>query len=459
MSIARLKDLVRRRWWIVLLGVAVGLAVSAVMTERETPIYRNSVTLYVSAQVDRADVATLLNGGSLAQQRVASYVAVATSTPLAEAVAADLGPGESAATVASGISASVRPGTAVMDVTVQDTSAERAHAVAASIGRVFEDVVRDLEEGAGGASSTRSKVGVSVLRLEPEPDAPFTPRPQVNLLLGGTAGLLAGLLSALAAQALDRRFSQDDDVATLVGAPALARIPRARQGTAEWDADAGARTPRAEALRRARTNLRFVGVDGRPSTIVITSARPGEGKTSVATGLARVLADGGQRVVLIDADLRKPSVADAFDLDPSVGLTDCLTGDVRFGDALQQSPGGGPLVLPVGRKPPNPSELLATARMRAVLQEASGRADVVIIDTPPVLPFADAAVVASYCDGVIIVARHRRVLRDEVVAAAEAVRTAGGTVIGAVSNGVRVGRSKAYGYGYEKKPARRRQAR
>jgi capsular exopolysaccharide synthesis family protein len=291
-------------------------------------------------------------------------------------------------------------------------------------------------------------VTVGVLNLENTPASPTSPIPAFNLMLGGLAGLLTGVLCALAAQQLDRRLSPRDDLAELAGAPLLATVPRVGGRPQDLRIDPGARSPWAESLRMVRTNLRFVGIESEPAALVVTSATPDEGKTSIATGLAQVLADGGRRVLIIDADLRKPRVAVAFGLDSSVGLTDCLTGRVAAEGVVQQVSESSLWVLPSGRIPPNPSELLASPRMETLLADALGRFDVVIVDSPPVLPFTDAAAVAVHCRGVLLVARNRRVLRDEVLRAGEAVRAAGSKVLGTIGNGVPATRDLAYAYEY-----------
>ena len=445
MSLSALLQMLRRRWWVILIGLIAGLAAAAGVTSQQVPSYQNGVSLYVSTQASKNDIGSLLTEASLAQQRVASYVAVATSTPLGEAVKERTGLDRPGDVIASQISASLRPGTVVIDVVVTDVDPAVAHEIAAAVGEVFDETVVELE----GGDASRNVVSVEVLRLQSQPTEPVSPKWPINLLLGGVAGGLVGTLLSLALQQLDRRFGEHDELAELTGAPLLGRVPQGGDRYREIREVDELRSIQWEALRMMRTNLRFVGIDQRPTALIVTSARPGEGKSSTAAGLARVLSQGGKRVLLVDADMRRPRVAEILGVDGGVGLSDCLIGEIGLGDAVQVTGQDGLSALAAGRVPPNPSELLGSPAFGALIEEALTQFDVVLVDSPPVLAFTDAAAMAPACRGVVLVARHRKVLRDEIRRAAAAVETAGGVVVGCVANGVPgPKRGAAYGYGY-----------
>jgi capsular exopolysaccharide synthesis family protein len=203
----------------------------------------------------------------------------------------------------------------------------------------------------------------------------------------------------------------------------------------------------AEAFRQLRTNLRFIDVDRPPRRIVVTSAMSGEGKSTVSANLARLVAHTGQKVVLIDADLRRPMLATTFGLDGGIGLTQVVAGDVDVSEALVDSGIPNLTLLLAGRIPPNPSELLGSERMRHVVDELA-RDHLVLLDAPPLLPVTDAGLLTAVCDGALLVqaagkthiehSQHCRRILDQV----------GGRLLGVVLNKAPQKGEMSVGYGY-----------
>jgi len=189
---------------------------------------------------------------------------------------------------------------------------------------------------------------------------------------------------------------------------------------------------RAEAFRSLRTNLQFLNVDNSPRSFVITSAAPNEGKTTVATNLAISLANNGASVALVDADLRKPSVAKFMGLDGSVGLSNVLVGMVELGEVLHRWGKSELFVLTAGRIPPNPSELLGSAQMQRLVDHLTESFDYVIIDSPPVLAVTDAAVMSRLVGGTIVVAGIGVARRNDIVAALDALDGIANRIVGIV---------------------------
>ena len=189
----------------------------------------------------------------------------------------------------------------------------------------------------------------------------------------------------------------------------------------------------AEAFRQLRTNLRFVDVDHPPRSIVVTSANPHEGKSTVSSNLARMMAAAGQPTLLIDADLRRPSLASTFDLDPAVGLTQVLVGDLTVADVLQETRTPNLQVITAGRIPPNPSELLGSQRMHALVDELS-QEFMVILDAPPLLPVTDAGLLTVTSDGALLVIAVGKTAVEEVVLCRKVLDQVGGRLLGAVLN-------------------------
>ena len=212
--------------------------------------------------------------------------------------------------------------------------------------------------------------------------------------------------------------------------------------------DAAARSIRAEAFRQLRTNIQFLDVDNPVRVVVVSSSIADEGKSSTATNLAVSFAEAGEKVLLIEGDLRRPRVADYLNLARDVGLTNVLAGRAELDDVLQTWGSGGLTVLVSGAIPPNPSELLGSHQMGELLSRLKKTFEIIIIDTPPLLPVTDAAVVAAHADGAILVVRYGRTSRNQVATAAGALRAVDARLLGTVLNMVPTRGVDAYQYGY-----------
>jgi capsular exopolysaccharide synthesis family protein len=207
----------------------------------------------------------------------------------------------------------------------------------------------------------------------------------------------------------------------------------------------------AEAYRRLRANIEFASVDAPTTTLLVTSANPGDGKTVTAANLAVVFAQAGRRVLLVDADLRKPGIHLIFDLPNAHGLTTLLRSDEVSPDAIAHPTEQENLrVLTTGPLPPNPAELLGSQHMRRIVDQLRARVDLVIFDSPPVQAVADASVLSSFLDGTVLVVDAGHSRRDAVRQARETLAKAGAKVLGAVVNRVhtRADGESAYTYGY-----------
>jgi capsular exopolysaccharide synthesis family protein len=203
-----------------------------------------------------------------------------------------------------------------------------------------------------------------------------------------------------------------------------------------------------EAYRVLRTNLRFVSVDRPVRTITITSALPGDGKTLTTANLGIALAMDGVRVALVDADLRHPMLHRLLGVQRGCGLTSVLTREATLDEALTFTPLENLSVLPAGPVPPNPTELVSTQALANLHEELLGRVDMVLMDTPPVLAAADAALTAARCDGVLLVVRAGVTDRRLALRAREALENVHARVLGAVLSGVQEGDAYGYYYGY-----------
>lgn len=288
------------------------------------------------------------------------------------------------------------------------------------------------------------------------PGGPVSPRVQLTIIMGSLLGLALGLGAAFLAAQLDNKVRRSSDLeargVTVIGVmPSVAsgaalepsyygRKRRNKARLPESDRDLVVhlqpRSSIAECCRTIRTNLTFQSADRPIRTLAVTSARPQDGKTTVAISVAITLAQGGRRVLIVDTDLRRPRLRKAFKLPSGLGLTSLLAGEASFDEALQSTDIPNLTLMQCGPIPPNPAELLHTRRFSEVIEEAKSRFDIVVFDTPPLGAVTDPAVVATHTDGTLLVVRSRRTTRAGVDAAVRQLRGVSARIVGAVINDV-----------------------
>jgi capsular exopolysaccharide synthesis family protein len=437
--------ILRVRWRLVVVCLLVAVGGAAGLTFLSTPQYAASAQLFVSTSQASADDGALSSGGQFAQQRVKSYAEIVDSETVTSAVIAELGLSTTPDELATHISATAPLNTVLINITVRMSDAGLAQRVANAVAQEFTTVASALERPEGQASSP---VKVSVVREAGLPAAPVSPRVPLNLALGLVVGLALGVAAAIARETLDTSLKGAEDVRAAMALPTL--------GLIAFDPEAEKRplivhdhphSTRSEAFRQVRTNLQFVNVDNPPRSIVVTSALPGEGKSTTTCNLAIALSQAGVRVIVVEADLRRPKLASYLGLEGAVGLTNLLVGTARPEDVIQRWGNTELFVLPSGPTPPNPSELLGSLQMQELLAELESRADLVLLDAPPLLPVTDASVLASLASGAVMVARAGKTTREEASKAAQLLRGVDTEVYGAVLNMVPTKGPGAYRYG------------
>lgn len=210
--------------------------------------------------------------------------------------------------------------------------------------------------------------------------------------------------------------------------------------------EAHPKSPISEQYRTIRTNIEFSSIDNEIQKLMVTSAGPGEGKSTTVANLAVVFAQQGKKVLLIDTDLRKPTVHYTFRLENIVGITNVLTQQITLEKAVQSSRTMGLDILTCGPIPPNPAELLSSRAMDELIQMALKVYDMVIFDTPPVLAVTDAQVMANKCDGVLLVVNSGKTERDAAVKAKDLLSNAKGKLLGVVLNNKKEQKGQYYYY-------------
>jgi capsular exopolysaccharide synthesis family protein len=431
----------RKRWWMLLTAVGLSLGIAILVTLQTVALYATSVTFFITTP--NTGVSDAYQGGLFSQQRVRSYQDLLTSDQLALLVAQDRSLGLTPAEVRERITAEALPETVLLRATVTDASKTRSQRVANALAVRFKGRVESLETPPGQRVSS---VKVEVVAGPETSDDPVSPRPLRNLGLAAVLGLLAGLGAAVLRDLLDTTVKTPEALQQLTGAPVIGSLPYdAGVKSGPLNVTGAGHSARAEALRQLRTNLQYVDVDKPVKTLVVTSAMPGEGKSSTACGLAMLCAENGKRVLIMDADLRRPRVADYLGLEGGVGLTTVLAGQASLDDVLQ--PYGEHLsVLPSGFLPPNPSELLGSHHMAELLSTLRERFEMVVVDCPPLLPVTDAAVVAAQADGAVLLARTGETTSAQITTAVKALQAVDARLLGCVLNMLAAKGTDAYYY-------------
>lgn len=427
----------RRHWLAVVLMTLVGVGVAAAWVSVQTPIYESTAQGVIQSKATAAQGGAVY-GDTYAVSKVPTYLEMSGWNDVAKLAGQQIGSSESPAQLASQVTVTNPTGTAILQFVARGSSPQKAATLAQAWITALSTTI-DKVEGDG----TKGSAGITIYPAAAATVAttPVFPEPRTALLIGGVLGLGVGIAFALVRTASDRRIRANDDVESRIGVSVVGTIPLSPAvggGVRKFDpaagSDKGNNFAVTEAMRSLRTNLRFMDVDNPPRSIVVTSPLPGDGKSTVAVNLAIALAQGGERVVLIDGDLRRPTVARTMGLPGGAGLSDVLTDRADITDVLQRAPDISDLyVLTAGTIPPNPSEVLGSERMHRLLEELAGAA-MVIIDAPPLIPVTDSAVLANQADGALVVVSVGKTTYDLAEKALDALKKANGRALGVALN-------------------------
>lgn len=449
MSPQDLFRLLRRFWLLIVALVLVGIASGVVASALVTPVYSSTSRVFVSVSSQSASVDDLSQGNSFAAKAVQSYAEVATSPTVLDPVIEDLGLNTTADDLASRVDVSTSTTSVVMGITATDPSPTAAASIANAVSSELASAVATLTKGSKGSAS------VNIQQIAPARPSlsPSSPKIVVNGLVGALVGLLVALLVIGLRRLALNKVESVDEIATVTEIPVVGSISRDRSvSQTPLRVAVDPLSGYSESIRDLRANLQYLTTAKGAQSIVITSSTASEGKTTTAANLALALA-GAQTAVLVDADLRKPRVAELFGIDGSVGLTDVLVGRADLDDALQAVGDSGLVVLPAGGHPPNASELLQSEAMHSLIAELAERYTTVLFDTPPAGLLSDARVLARQCPGALMVSGVRRVRRPQLRSTLESLERAGVKTLGIVATFV-PGTAAAY-YELEEAEGRR----
>jgi polysaccharide biosynthesis transport protein len=489
----KLRKLVRRWAMPVVVITLVGGVVAYAVTRRLTPTYEAQATVLVVAGPQQAGSTT---GVALNNDQVTTTAAsLMTEPPILQRVIHELNLSTSTDQLARRVTAIPIPNAQLVNVTVQDPNAALATRIANTLSSDFvdqvtqtntqrvnqagaalegqittvtstlNDEIKQLANTPAGKDTTSLKAEitanssllttltgnygtfratqaqnletVSIAAPATQPTQPASPKLALNLALGLVAGLLVALGLAAVTEYLDQGLDSEEDVQERLGVPCLTIVPRfnSRPG-AQRDQRHEERA--LESYRRLRTNLLFSELDTPLKTIVVTSARPGEGKTRTASNLAVSLASSEKSVLLVDADMHRPNQHRIFNKPMTQGLSEMLLAASATGraalDGRHETSYANLSVLTSGVLPPNPSELLASRRTTLLIRALEKQRDILIIDTPPAQGLTDALSVAAHSSGVILVVESGKTNADQALAVIESLHNVGAKVLGVVLN-------------------------
>ena len=416
----------------------------------ETPLFQASSQVFVSTPATALDISALATGSNFSQQRVKSYAQIINSPLTLQGVVEQLRLNMSTEELSSKISAVAPADTVLITISVTDSDASRAADIANATADEFGKYVGSLENQSGDLAAP---IKVSVVRRAVVPGAPFSPVKSIYILLGLLFGFAIGLAIALTRKLLDTSIKNEDD---LLGLPLLAAI--------SYDSDAEEKplisklsryALRTEAFRTLRTNIKYIIPNAPAKVVAVTSALPMEGKSTTATNLAISLAQGGARVVLVEADMRRPSISSYLELSSKKpGLSQLLSSEIslsirKIKTGIEATEIKGLHVLMAGPVPGNPSELLGSGNFIELVGHLRKNYEYVIMDSPPLLPVTDAAIVSTISDGVLLVVHAGKTRKTELMGSRAAVESIGSKILGVVLNKIPLQRgSSHYGYRY-----------
>ncbi|MCC2034067.1 polysaccharide biosynthesis tyrosine autokinase [Microbacterium allomyrinae] len=437
--------ILRKNWLVIVVATLLGVGVAAAWSLTRTPEYTTSSTVFVSTQAG-GTIGELQQGSNFTQSRVTTYSNLVTTPVVMNPVIAELELDTTAGSLAADVSASAAVNTTLITITVTNSDPTQAADIANALAASLTSAVAELETPDG---TDTSPVRLSRVKDALPPLKPSSPNVPLNLVLGALVGLALGVGAAVLRSVLDTRVRSSRDIELVTDRPLIGAIafdPKAKERPLIVHADP--RSPRAESFRALRTNLQFLDMGGR-SSFVVTSSVANEGKSTTTINLAIALADAGKRVALLDTDLRKPKIAEYLGIEGGVGLTDVLIGRARIADVMLPWGDRSLFVLPAGKIPPNPSELLGSHQMQTLLTVLERDFDVVLCDAPPLLPVTDGAILAKATSGAIVAVAAGRTTRHQLGGAIDALQTVGAKIAGVVLTMVPTrGPDSYYAYGY-----------
>lgn len=401
---------------------------------------------------ESTDISQQNTGGTYISSQIKSYPTLTTTEKVLSPVISKLGLNESVSELAKQLVVTNPSNTAFVNISAKSGDAQRSADIANAVAESLRTVV---QQDLYGGSKGQSPIKLTVVQKATVPQSPSSPKKGLYFAIGVVLGIIVGVFAAVLKELLSTKVEETSDVRGIVKASALGSVPKN-------EVLSGTRPiiitepngPVAEEYRRIRANIKFLQVDKVPDRgqlLVISSTSPSEGKTTTVINVAAVLAENGAKVLLVDADLRHPSVAHHLGIEGSVGLAHVLSGQMSPVDVVQSYWKPNLHILPAGKRPANASLLLNSDMMKMLIEQALMQYDYVLIDTAPLAVSNDGIVFGSWAKGVVLVAANGICRKKDLEESMDALRTAKVPVLGFVFNfaNPKKEHKNAYYYYYE----------
>jgi len=496
LDLDRVLAVLRHRWWVILLFTVLVGGASFALSEHQRKQYTATAgVLFEDSQLNQqASGLQIVNASPTEDPRImATNVQLLTDAAgVAKLTAAQVGHGLDAADVSRAITVSEQGQTNVANVSatspspslaaaisnafvaqfIADQRAQQQAFVTQALGLVERQVAALSPQQLAGTSGQSLLDRAESLRILAKlqdggaqlvtpaspPTSPSSPKVKRNTALGLLLGLLLGLTAAFLLERLDRRMKNPEDLEETYQLPLLAAVPQSKAYAAAPQLGVTDAHAESEVFKLLRAYLRYFNVDREVRSLLVVSAAPGDGKTTIARNLAQASQETGSRTLLLEADLRRPTIAAHYRVDSAPGLSELLVGAVTVEEAIRSIPivtrvNGSTSdvsldVLSAGHPPPNPAELIESRAMADVLSWAAERYELVVIDTPPVAVVSDAIPLLRKVDGVVIVSQLGKNTRDAAAFLRERLVGVNAPLLGVVANGVKIRGGGSYGYRY-----------
>ncbi|MCL6472475.1 MAG: polysaccharide biosynthesis tyrosine autokinase [Firmicutes bacterium] len=439
-ELLQLLKVISKRKTVIIVGTITCLLAGIFITAYMAPQYEASVRVLVTqgqSSSTNQPVVESYQAVLLSERLTKTLSQMITSRTLTQKVINDLNLRLQPEELEEKITAKPVKDTQLIQLSVTDNNPVLAKKLADSVAANF---VRMTAE----ALPATALISVKVIEPAVVPPEPVRPKPLINISLAFLLGIVASTSFAFLLEILDLTVGEADEVEQLTGLSSLGRVPKVDNPNLLVNAGAAS----AEAYRSLRANLQYLNFDRSIKTLIVTSPNEGEGKTTTASNLAIVLAQAGNKVLLIDCDMRNPRVYSFFNKVSDKGLSSVLIDAADEESAVLDTSEKGLRIMTSGPVPPNPSDLLNSVRMDKLLASLKTRFDLIVLDTPPILAVSDATILAAKADAILLVAGYGKTKKNDIVMAKDALDKVGARTIGFILNGVEV--SARYGSYYHK---------
>lgn len=440
LDLRRISYILRKRLKLIVFITLIVTIMSAVISVFAlTPVYEAKISVVIGKAAGISDNSSYnLSDVTMYQKLVKTYAKVAKSENVAESALDLMDIDLTTEELLEMLSVSPQEDTQIMDINVQSINPEEAKKIVSSITIAFIERAEELIPNGN----------IEILDQPKIPKKPVKPNKKLNVLIAFFLGLMISVGLVFVLEYMDNSIKTKEEVEKYLDLPVVGIIPEhvSEQGEKEFlEVTIEPKSVSAEAFRTLRTNIQYSSIDKEVKTIMLTSSGTSEGKTSTSGNFAFILANSNKKVLVIDCDMRKPSIHRKLRISNSKGLSDFLTGKVTFEEAVQLVE-TNLYVMTSGLVPPNPSEMLSSNKMREFLVSVKNEFDYIIIDTPPIIAVTDAQVLAGIVDGVILVVALNEADKDAVVRAKELLVMANANILGVVLNKTKSLIGKGYDY-------------